>query len=250
MGLFGKAKDNYDRRKDIAEYNYRAREYVSDGQRIYEDAYVNLQIACSKTESKVNEYIRYKQGIFDEINKTLKKIDAENHEIRLLQKVEYIDFETCAVRQQEQLDCIDKALATWVIPSVSDLFSSVSLEDYYEAKQNMYRAKAYKETMRTKRDELKNARDAVRSIPDFIYDEKHQIEELMDKFRKTVAGMNNDNSEERTNCLCQIAQAIADLLTTQFINNNYQITAQYSQVHNRISAINNSLSGAQWLIEG
>lgn len=248
MVFFSKAKDNYDKRKDIAEYNYKAREYISDGQRMYQEAYGDLQYACVMVGCKVNDYVNYKQKILNEINCTLKKLDSDNRDFQLSTKVDFIDLEACAVRQREQLDCVDKALATWVLPSISDLFGNVSTEEYYMAKQNMYQAKAYKETMRTKRDELKNAKYAVKKIPDFISDEKRQIEELMVKFRKTAEGIDKSDSAERSNSLCQIARLIADLLATQFIDNNYQITSQYTQIHNKISNINTSLSNASWLI--
>lgn len=150
MGLFSKAKDNYDRRKDIADYNYRTREYVSDGQRMYEDAYGDLVLACAQVGSKVNEFFRYKQSKLSEINSILKKIDSSNKEFKLTTKVDFIDLDVCAVKQREQLDCVDKALATWITPSITDIFGTTSIEDYYDAKNAMYQAKAYKETMRTK----------------------------------------------------------------------------------------------------
>ena len=58
MGLFSKAKDNYDKRKDIAEFNYRTREYISEGERIYEKAYEELRVACNKSADKADKYVR------------------------------------------------------------------------------------------------------------------------------------------------------------------------------------------------
>lgn len=250
MGLFSKAKENYDRRKDIAEYNYRAREYISEGQRVYENAYDNLRVACAKTAMKLDKYVNYKQNVLNEINRTLKKIDSSNSEIKLALKVDLLDLEACAVRQEEQLGVIDKALATWVAPSVTDLFRDVSTMDYYMAKSEMSKAKAYRDRMRVKRDELKNAKYAVQEIPNFIDDEKSQIEELMSKFRKTAESINQSNTTEKTESLSQIARLIADLLTTKFIDNNYEVTSQYMTLHNQISKINHSLADCAWLIGG
>lgn len=248
MGFFDKAKDNYEKRQKIAEWNYQAREYISDGQRIYEDAYAELVLACSKVSSKVNDFVRYKQQVLNEMNSTLKKIDSSAKEFNISMQVDMFDFDRCAVRQVEQLDCVDKALATWVMPSVSDLFSSVSTEDYYEAKSNMTRAKLYKSQMKAKREELRSAKYAMQSIPDFLSDEKSQIEQLMDKFRKTASSMSlSDN--KRAESLCTIAKLIADSLSTQLLDNNCQITAQYNEIHNRISATNNSLSDCERLID-
>lgn len=248
MGFFSNAKDNYEKRQKIAEWNYQAREYVSEGQRIYEDAYADLVLACSKVSYKVNDFVRYKQQVLNEMNSTLKKIDSSSKEFNISMQVDMFDFERCAVRQVEQLDCVDKALATWVMPSVSDFFSSVSIEDYYGAKSNMTQAKLYKSQMKAKREELRNAKYAMQSIPDFLSDEKSQIEQLMDKFRKTADGISS-NDNERVKSLCTIAKLIADSLSTQLLDNNYQITTQYQDIHNRISTTNNSLAYCNWLID-
>ncbi len=251
MGFFSNAKDNYEKRQQIADWNYRAREYISEGQRMYEEAYGDLAYACSKTESKMLDFVRYKQKILDEINRTLKQVDASDKELKISTSVDFINLETCAVTQNEQLNCIDKALATWVTPSVTDLFHNISSEEYYEAKQNMYQAKAYKEQMKAKRDELRLAKTAVKEIPSFISDEKSQIEQLMDKFRKTVDGISTVKASEkveRKNSLCKIAQLIADSMQTQLITSDYQITDQYKAIHSQIAYTNDSLSSALWLV--
>ena len=249
MGLFDKAKDNYEKRQKIAEWNYQAREYVSEGQRVYEEAYGNLAYACMKVENKMRDFVRWKQKILDEINRTLRDIDSQHQDLHMSAKVDFINLETCAVTQSEQLDCVDHALAAWVLPSVSDLFHNISSEEYYEAKQNMQQAKMYKAQMKAKRDELKQTKHAVQSIPGFISDEKSQIEQLMDKFRKTAQNINQSNAEERTASLCQIAKLIADSLSTKFIDNQYQVTEQYADIHRQIAMTNQSLENAVWLIE-
>ena len=55
-----------------------------------------------------------------------------------------------------------------------------------EAKSAMNRAKTYRDVMKAKKQELKNAKSAVKEIPYFMNDEKSKIESLMVKFRKTV----------------------------------------------------------------
>ncbi len=249
MGFFDKAKDNYEKRQQIAEWNYKAREYISDGQRAYEEAYGNLAYACAKVEGKMRDFVQWKQKVLNEINSTLKNIDGQHQDLHMSSQIDFINLETCAVTQNEQLDCVDRALATWVVPSVSDLFHNISSEEYYEAKQNMQQAKMYKAQMRAKRDELNQAKYAVKEIPNFISDEKSQIEQLMDKFRRTAENINQSNTEERTSSLCQIAKLIADSLSTKFIDNQYQVTEQYTDIHKRISMTNQSLENAAWLIE-
>ena len=106
----------------------------------------------------------------------------------------------------------------------------------------------YKAQMKAKRDELKQAKYAVQQIPVFISDEKSQIEQLMDKFRKTAENISQSNTEERVNSLQQIAKLIADSLSTKFIDNQYQVTEQYTDIHRQIAMTNQSLENAVWLI--
>lgn len=106
----------------------------------------------------------------------------------------------------------------------------------------------YKAQMKAKRDELKQAKYAVQQIPTFISDEKNQIEQLMDKFRRTAENVSQSNTEERTASLCQIAKRIADSLSTKFIDNQYQVTEQYTDIHKQIAMTNQSLENAVWLI--
>lgn len=242
-----RAEDNYEKRQQIAEWNYKAREYVSDGQRIYEEAYGDLVYECSKVGDKVRDFVGYKQQILREINSTLKNINQSAIDVNI-SSIDFASLDRCAVTQSEQLTCVDKALDTWVVPEITDWFRDVSYEDYYGAKSNMNRAKAYKEQMKTKRELLRNAKYAVRSIPDFLSDEKSQIQQLMDKFRKAANGVTS-SEKERVESLCTIAKLIADSLTTQLLDNNYQITQQYQEIHNRISSTNNSLADCAWLIE-
>lgn len=249
MGLFDKAKDNYDRRREIAEYNYRAREYISEGQRIYEDAYVALCMACQKVDGKVSKYQRYKQQVLNEINRTLKAIDSSHKEYKLTSGVDFVALDSCAVHQEEKLDVIDKILATWVQPSITDFFTDNSSE-YYEAKANMRNARTYKDRMKSKREELKLAKYAVQKIPDFIFQEQQQIDELMAKFRKTADSISKEYSSEKAEALSTIAKKIAESMTTQFIDNNYEITEQYRAVSKQFTVINNSLSNVSWLIGG
>lgn len=250
MGFFDRAKDNYDKRQQIAEYNYRAKEYINEAQTIYNDAYNNLATACCDVSMKIERFISYKQSVLDEINRTLKKINENHSDLKLSLQIDIPNLECCAVSPSYKLTEFDHIIDTMTLPSVRDFVFDVSSSDVYSAKADMQRAKSYKETMRAKREELRNAKYAVKQIPNFMNDEKHKIEELMSKFKKTAEGITNDNTKERTESLCQIAELIAESLTTQFIDNNYQITDQYNNIHKRIEQVNNSLDNAKWLIGG
>ncbi len=249
MGIFDDAAKNYERRKQIAEYNYQARECISQGQKIYEDAYYSLKEACWKVANKVDEYQRYKMDVLGEINRTMRNIDSNHKQYNLSTFVNFDELDSCAVHQEEKLDVIDKVLATWVQPSITDFFHDNTM-DYYEARANRNRARRYKEEMKMHRERLRNAKYAVQKIPDFISDEKRQIEELMRKFRKTAEMIDGEYSSEKVSALSQIAKMIAESMTTQFIDNNYQITEQYKGVSNQLTLTNNMLSGVAWLIGG
>ncbi len=249
MGFFDNARDNYERRQKIAEYNYKAREYISDGQRIYEDAYNSLCDAVYKVDKKVYKYQQYKQDTLNEINRSLRNLDSNHKEFKISTSVNFMELDSCAVHQMEKLDVVDKILATWVQPSVSDFFRDNTM-DYYEARSNMNSARSYKDRMKIKREELRNAKYAVQRIPDFIYEEQKQIDELMQKFRKTVDSISKEYSSEKADALTTIANKIAQFTTTNFIDNNYEITDNYKDVSNQLKRINNSLSSAAWLIGG
>lgn len=123
-----RAEDNYEKRQQIADWNYRAREYVSEGQRIYEEAYGNLVYECSKVGDKVRNFVNYKQQVLKEINATLKSIHQSAIDITI-SSIDFASLDRCAVTQSEQLTCVDKALDTWVVPEISDWFRDVSYED-------------------------------------------------------------------------------------------------------------------------
>ena len=116
-----------------------------------------------------------------------------------------------------------------------------------EAKSAMNRAKTYRDVMKAKKQELKNAKSAVKEIPYFMNDEKSKIESLMVKFRKTVEMLKTSSDSQKIENLKDISQLIADSLTTQFLDNNYQVTSQYQSIHNRMGELNQSLEQLDWL---
>lgn len=243
-----KASDNYEKRQKIAEWNYKAKEYIQSGNEGYENAYVDLQIACSQVEGKIRDFVQYKQKVLSEINRELKKVDSEHKDLQLSTQISFPSWEASGVTVQswEKLTVFDKIIDTWVAPSVSDFFTDAT-SDYYEAKSNMNRAKTYRDIMRTKKQELKDARYAVKEIPYFMDDEKSKIDALMSKFRKALSMVNSSSDREQIDSIKKISELIADSLTTQFLNNNYQVTSQYKAIHDNMGALNNSLAQLDWL---
>ena len=115
---------------------------------------------------------------------------------------------------------------------------------------NMNNAKHYRDMMRMKKEQLRDAKYAVNELPGFMSDEKGKIEALMRKFKKAAALVKTEQDTEQIEALKQISQLLADSLATEFIDNNYQVTNQYQQIHNRMSELNDSLDHVSWLIEG
>ena len=243
-----KAKDNYEKRQKIAEYNSKAKEYIQSGNEGYENAYVDLQIAAEKVQGKIQDFVRYKQGVLSEINSELKKVDSAHKDFQLSLKIDFPSWDASGVTVQpwEKITAFDKIIDSWVAPSISDFFTDCT-SDYYEARSNMNSAKTYRDLMKIKKQELKDAKYAVREIPDFIYSEKSNIEELMSKFRKTLSLIKSSEDTEQIDSLKKISELIADSLTTQFLDNNYQVTSQYKEIHDHIYELNSSLDQLAWL---
>lgn len=250
MGLFSRAKDNYDKRRDIAEFNYKAKEYIQEGQTAYESAYTDLVIACDEVQGKISDFVRYKQKKLDEINKSLKKLDSEHKDMNLALSIDFPSWERCGISVQpwEKLTAFDKIIDTWTAPSVRDFVVDVSASEYYEAKSAMNQARSYKTMMKAKKQELRNARSAIKEIPYFMNDEKSKIEALMGKFYKTVDAIKKSPDADKVDSLKKISELIAESLTTQFLDNNYNVTSQYKAVHDRMGSLNQSLGELDWLI--
>jgi len=248
FGKAEKAKDNYEKRQQIAEYNCRAKEYIQSGNEGYENAYGDLLVACGQVQCKIQDFVSYKQRVLDEINRELKKVDSAHKDLQLSLKINFPSWESSGVTVQpwEKITNFDRIIDTWVAPSISDFFTDCT-SDYYEAKSNMNRAKTYRDIMRTKKQELKDAKYAVKEIPGFMNTEKSNIEELMSKFRKALSMVKSSSDTEQIESLKKISELIAESLTTQFLDNNYQVTSQYQQIHNRMGELNNSLGQLDWL---
>ena len=243
-----KANDNYEKRQKIAEWNYRAKEYIQSGNEGYENAYVDLQIACDKVQYQIRDFVQYKQNVLKEINASLKQVDDAHQELQLSTQINFPSWEASGVTVQswEKLTEFDRITETWVAPSISDFFTDAT-SDYYEAKANMNRAKTYRDLMRTKKQQLKDAKYAVREIPGFMDEEKTRIEALLQQFRKALSMVHSASDKEQIDSVKQISELIAESLTTQFLDNTCQVTTQYRAIHDRMKELNGSLAQLDWM---
>lgn len=251
MGFFSKAKDNFENRQKINDYNYRAKEYIQSGKEAYEKAYDDLIYACSKVQDKIRAFYSYKGEVAREINRTLENIGTKGN-VKVSTNMPTFDYEASrvSVESWEKLTLVDKFLDTWTVPSLMDFVRDVDSSDVFEAKMNMNNAKHYRDMMRMKKEQLRDAKYAVNELPGFMSDEKGKIEALMRKFKKAAALVKTEQDTEQIEALKQISQLLADSLATEFIDNNYQVTSQYQTIHNRMAELNSSLDNVSWLIEG
>ena len=252
MGLFSKAKNNFDNRQKIADYNYHAKEYIQSGNEAYENAYTDLLCECDKVQSKIREFYNYKENTVKEINAIFESIDSKNKKLELTISMPTFNYEASRVKVEswEKLTLVDKFLDTWTPPSLMDFVRDVDSSDVFEAKMNMNNAKRYRDMMRIKKQELRDARSAVKELPYFMNEERAKIEELMSKFKKVANLVKSEKDKEQIYALKETSQLLADSLVTEFIDNSYQVTSQYKNIHSRMSELNNSLESATWFIEG
>lgn len=242
----GRAEDNYEKRRQAAEWNADAKQYISDGQRIYEEAYTDLLVVSDNVKCKIQQFVDYKKRVLDDMNKTLKSFNQSALNVSI-STVELGSLEKCAIVQHEEIWAIDRIIDTWVVPSVSDFFVDAT-EDYYQAKSNKSRAKSFKEQMKTKREQFRNAKYALKEVPNFIDEEKRQIEQLLEKFKKVAQGISSSD-QKRADALCEIARLIAESLSVQFLDNNCAISQQYREINRRIIDTNSSASSLAGFIE-
>ena len=150
--------------------------------------------------------------ILKKLNCDEKHISSSDLEIKLNDIEASSIHPTSFVTGESFFDELGAIFSTIPAPSISDFFSDSS-SDYYEAKAERDQAKIYKETMKAERERLYNAREAMRNI-------------------------------SKLEAIYEIANLLAETLTTQFINNNYAITEQYNTIHSQIESINNNLYSA------
>ena len=131
------------------------------------------------------------------------------------------------------------------IPSLLDMF--ISDEDYYEARRQRDEARHFKALMKLEKAKLYGYKDQMSLIRNFISNEKRELEVLVGKVRKLSSelkeGMNKSKFtiDEATHlkALHKITEQIVDLLSTDFLGDNFKINAQYKKNFEGIKEINN-----------
>ena len=61
MGLFDSMKDNMERRQRTREYLKNAKEYINDGEELYQNAYEKVLKRADKTRDAIRNHVEYLQ---------------------------------------------------------------------------------------------------------------------------------------------------------------------------------------------
>lgn len=259
MGFFDfgrEIKEKADRSRQAREYLSMAKDYIRQGDEIYEKAYNKVSSYASETEYELRKHSDYKKNIAKElgsnVGNTLKSfsnfnIDSKVFSAPAIQNIQSSSMDLGSSFKSAVSSCMPNTDMHSQFGSILDMF--ISDDDYYEAKHQKDEAKRYKEHMKMERDKLNNYKEQMSEIRSFISAEKNELDSLMGKVRKMTselqAGMQKSNfSQEEADYLKgmhKITECIVTLLSTQFINDSLSITQKYQQVFSGVKTINQNL---------
>lgn len=246
MGLFDafeRAKENSENRRQIAEYKYEATQLVNEGKEVYSNAYYKMQGKASDLKYDIEKFVDYKKGILSEMNKLLKSVGVDEKAINSsamkieLKYPDYTSIHATDFLGGSAMSELKMIFDTISPPSIKDFYGDTRLE-LYEARSMRNDAKVFKQQMKNEKEKLNTVISSISICRDFISSEKREIEKLMASLKSAVHSTEND--VEKRNALILISNMIVDTLTTQFISDNFKITAEYNDLHNKITSINNS----------
>lgn len=232
------------------EYIREARQYVSEGEEIYDEAYRNVSEYASETEYKLRQHFEYKQMLAKElgtdIGNTLKSFSNFNIDSKVVD-APTINGKSSGV----DINLFKTTFSDCVKPNEgSSIFDMILSEvDFYDAKRKRDEAKQFKERMKMERNRLKRIKEQMSEIQSFIISEKSELDSLMGKVRKMAQELNsgllrNSFSREEAEYLKgihKITEHIANLLSTQFLTDSLSITSKYQQVYDGVKLINQNL---------
>lgn len=181
MGLFDSMKDNMERRQRTREYLKNAKEYINDGEELYQNAYEKVLKRADKTRDAIRKHVEYKKDISrrlgEEILPTIENFQVPD----LTTKIDppFIDGKKAGLTTFSNSFTSAVCMNPVPIPSIMDLF--VSEEDYLEARNQRDEAKQFKQRMKYERERLYEYRDRMSMITSAISEEQNQIDALLEK---------------------------------------------------------------------
>lgn len=254
MGLFdifSDAKDSMDRSRQAREYLSQAKQYVREGEEIYNRAYHKVSSYAAETEYKLREHTEYKKRIAKDlgsnIGNTLRNFSQFDIDSKTISTPPIQNIQVSGGDLSVFSSAVSSCMPQIEIPSIFDMF--ISDDDYYEARRQRDEAKQYKQQMKYEREKLNNYKEKMSEIRSFITSERNELDSLMDKIKKMTneleAGMKKNNfSKEEAEYLKgihKITEYVAKLLSTQFLNDTFSITEKYQKAFDGVKNINQNL---------
>lgn len=259
MGIFDflvEMEEKNEKRKQAEEYRKRAREYVRDGEALYNKAYSEVSSYAYDTSRKIEQHYNYKQKVIREISSDISPVLSGFEKFNIDSKI----FDSPDISGTRSTILSGSALLgnsfTSVMPRVNllsllDLFSDVG-EEYYEARRQRDEAKRFYEDMKYEREKLRNAKENLKNIRNVIIDERELLDGMLLRLKQITIQLNSEMNKQSFSHaeamylkgIHKIASSVNSLISTKFLNDNFTITSQYEKSLDKIKSINNSLQSA------
>lgn len=242
--------ENAEKKREAREFISQAKQYVSEGDSIYEKAYNNVMAYASETEYKLKQHAEYKQKLARElgsnVGNTLKNFSRFNIDSKVME-APTISGSSGGMDISVFKSATSSCMPRIDTPSIFDLFASD--DDYYEAKRQRDEAKRYKERMKVERERLYRYKEQMGELQSFISSERSELESLMTKVNKMTAELNSGMEKNRftreeadyLKGIHKITEQVANLLSTQFLTDSFSITSKYQKLYDGIKQINQNL---------
>ena len=252
MGLFDSMKDNMERRQRTREYLKSAKEYINDGEELYQNAYEKVLRRADKTRDAIRKHVEYKKDISrrlgEEILPTIENFQVPDFTTKI--DPPFIDGKKAGLTTFSNSFTSAVCMNPVPIPSIMDLF--VSEEDYLEARNQRDEAKQFKQQMKYERERLYEYKDRMSMITSAISEEHNQIDALMekldtmtDKMKSFEKSGNHSTKEiEYMKAIKKISEAVCKLLSADFLNDNMEISDHYKNIMEGIEQINCAIPSA------
>lgn len=259
--FFDDMKEKSAKRKQAEEYRRSAKKYVADGERIYNKAYSEVTAYSNETSYKIDQHYSYKQRIIKELGSDVKPVLSRFNSFDIDKRIfdaPSIDTSSLgALSGMSLMQGFSSSKPLLQIPSIFDLFGDPE-EEYWEARRQRDQAKWFYEDMKYERQKLNTIKDNMRTIRNYIYDEKQILENLVLKVKNITSQLKSSMMKTSFSQLeadylkgiHKIALSISELLTTRFLNDDFTITSQYKSTFERIKEINNAIATAPTISEG
>jgi hypothetical protein len=256
MGFFSDALDNYEKRSKAREYRQRGEEIIERANSKYQEKYSRVSDYVYETQRKITSHYNYKKDIMRKLDIDVTPVLTAFEKFDIDKKVMSapimpsgsdsalsLNFDSSSAFKRSLDDC----KGNFSIP-IFDFFGDAS-DEYYAAKMFKVDAEVYAKDLEYRRSELDTLKTKMSVIRDLLYEERNLLDRLVPKLNNISAKLKTDMkrssfSEAEANyakAVYEIAKTLSLLLTTKFIDDNFDITNHYQRTMDAINSINNNL---------